>query len=95
MKDIVDVEHEDKGEGQRKPDDIVLETEADDSSYSSTEEYQSDDNWFDEDLNQIDDVIGEIQNNQRLNSAIEDYGDEDHIFTESDLQKWKEKFNYT
>ena len=46
---------------------------------------QSDDNWFDKDLNQTDDVIGEIQDNQRLTSTIEDYGDEDYIFTESDL----------
>ena len=89
MGDLIDIEHEDKGEGQRKPDDVVLETEADDSTYSSTKEYQPDDDWSDEDLNQIDDLIGEIHGDQRLTSAIEDYGDEDHIFTKSDLQKWK------
>lgn len=70
MDDLIDVVHVNEGEEQSKTDEVVSETEAeaDDSTYCSTEDNQSDDEWFDEDLTPIDDVIGEIQDDQRLTS---------------------------
>ena len=89
----------DDTEDPLKDDDVVTkmvaevdgEDEEEDSSFCVSEDDGTDDDSEEDDFTIANDVVAEIQDDQRLTSAIEDYGDDDHLFTESDLQKWKEK----